>query len=163
MPAPGDGNDIDLAMARSFLTGHYGVDPATVALIGEGAWSRCFAFGRGGAARVIRFGRYRDDFVCDARAHAFAGPDLPIPEVFEIGDAFGGYYAVSTRVEGVPLERVDARTWAATAPNAAGPTICSPWPTIGPVPGPTAGGSASTPNPRRPSSSPTATRPCRER
>ena len=108
--------DIDSRRARAFLTGHLGSDPSEVELVGEGAWSRCFGFRLGAEDLVIRFGHYPDDFHKDRRATMFASPDLPVPRVLDIGRAFDGYYAISTRVHGVPLESLDAAGWLAIVP-----------------------------------------------
>ncbi|MDQ1461988.1 MAG: hypothetical protein QOI08_3472, partial [Actinomycetota bacterium] len=43
-------------------------------------------------------------------AMRFAGPDLPVPRVLEIGDAFDGSYAISERHFGVFLEELDAES-----------------------------------------------------
>lgn len=107
---------IGIEQARAFLAEHFGDEPAEVEFVGEGAWSRCFGFRRADDDLVIRFGAHLDDFHNDRYAHRFAGPDLPIPEVLEIGRAFGGHYALSTRVRGVPLEEVGARAWPALVP-----------------------------------------------
>jgi hygromycin-B 4-O-kinase len=108
---------VDLNQAKTFLAAHLGAPPDDVTLIGAGAWSRCFAFRQGADEQVIRFGRYVADFRKDQRAHAFAGPDLPVPEVIEIGPAFDGYYAISTRVRGIPLETVSVAQWQAVMPS----------------------------------------------
>lgn len=42
----------------------------------------------------------------DRAALAFASPDLPVPEVVEVGEAFDGAYAVSVRCYGINLEDV---------------------------------------------------------
>ncbi|MCX6049097.1 MAG: phosphotransferase [Chloroflexi bacterium] len=107
---------VDVQQARLFLTNHLTHEPADVALIGEGAWSRCFGFRQGAEALVIRFGNHVDDFQKDQSAYAFAAPGLPIPQVLEIGEAFGGYYAISTRAYGVPLESLGASEWLAIVP-----------------------------------------------
>lgn len=107
---------IDVQQARSFLTGHLGAEPAQVVQIGEGAWSRCFGFSCDGQALVIRFGKYVDDFQKDQLAHAYATPDLPVPQVLEIGPVLDGYYAISRRVYGLPLEDVGAEQWMALVP-----------------------------------------------
>lgn len=109
-------NMIVLHDAHSFLAAHFGADIADVALIGEGAWSRCFAFRRHEQELVVRFGNHADDFFKDQRAQAYAAPGLPVPEVLEIGAAFGGFYAISTRVHGMPLERLDAAEWLRVIP-----------------------------------------------
>lgn len=107
---------IDIGQAQTFLAGHFDSEPEAVAFIGEGAWSQCFGFRVGDQDLVIRFGQYVDDFQNDQRAYAFATPDLPIPEVLDIGRAFTGYYAISTRAHGIPLERLSASQWLAIVP-----------------------------------------------
>ena len=42
----------------------------------------------------------------DRRAMAFSGPDLPVPDVLEIGEALGQTYAISVRHHGRFLETV---------------------------------------------------------
>jgi hygromycin-B 4-O-kinase len=108
-----------IGQARDFLAGYLGAAPAGVALIGEGAWSRCFGFRRGDEELVIRFGRYVDDFYKDQRAATYATPDLPIPPVLAIGQAFDGYFAISRRAHGVPLENLSSTEWLAVVPSIA--------------------------------------------
>ena len=107
---------VDVEQAQRFLAHHLTREPADVALIGEGAWSRCFGFRLGEEALVIRFGKHVDDFQKDQCAYAYAVPGLPIPKVLEIGTAFDGYYAISTRAHGVPLESLGASEWLAIIP-----------------------------------------------
>jgi hygromycin-B 4-O-kinase len=111
--------DVTLDQVRAFLHGYLGEDPGNVALVGEGAWSRCFGFEHGGEDLVIRCGRYGEDFEKDRRATAYAAPGLPVPEVRDVGRALDGYYAISTRVYGEPLEEVSAATWRAVVPSVA--------------------------------------------
>ncbi len=107
---------VNLQQAHSFLSDRFQQTPAELALIGEGAWSRCFGFRRDDQALAIRFGNHVEDFQKDQVAYRYATPELPIPEVYEIGEAFGGYYAISARVNGTPLEHLDAAAWRATIP-----------------------------------------------
>jgi hygromycin-B 4-O-kinase len=109
-------DQVDIQQAQAFLASHLGAAPAEISLIGEGAWSQCFAFRRGDEDLVIRFGKYVDDFYKDRRAYMYASPTLPIPQVFDIGQAFDGYYAISTRAYGVPLESLDETQWYAIVP-----------------------------------------------
>jgi aminoglycoside phosphotransferase (APT) family kinase protein len=53
---------------------------------------------------VARFGEIRSGFDDDRRAMAYASPDLPVPEVLEVGDALGQSYAISRRHHGRFLE-----------------------------------------------------------
>ncbi len=110
---------VDIKQARAFLTRHLGIEPAEVALLGAGAWSQCFGFVYEERDLVIRFGKYVSDFEKDQLAHRYASPDLPIPELLEIGAALDGYYAISTRAYGVPLESVSAAQWWALVPAVA--------------------------------------------
>lgn len=104
-------NGIGIVQARTFLAEYYRIGSAKhleVELVGEGAWSRCFGYRHGDHELVIRFGNYVDDFQNDQLAYRYATPDLLISEVFDIGEAFDGFYAISTCVHGVPLESIDA-------------------------------------------------------
>ncbi len=65
-----------------------------------GEWSQAFAFRAGNRALVARFGRHAEDYEKDRVAVAFATPDLPIPEIVEIGVAFDGVYSISARLPG---------------------------------------------------------------
>lgn len=107
---------INLEQARTFLVERFQLEQAQVTLLGEGAWSRCFGFEHEGQALAIRFGNHVDDFEKDQVAYRYATPDLPIPQVHEIGEAYGGYYAISTRVHGVVLEQVGADEWRTLVP-----------------------------------------------
>jgi hygromycin-B 4-O-kinase len=101
----------------AFLQTHLASSPQELALIGAGAWSRCFGFRVDDAEYVIRFGAHVEDFRKDQRAAAYASADLPIPRVLEIGETLGGYFAIAERAYGVPLESVDARAWRAVVPS----------------------------------------------
>jgi hygromycin-B 4-O-kinase len=107
---------MDSEQARAFLTQHLGTEPSKVVPMGVGAWSQCFGFVHEDRDLVIRFGKYVSDFEKDQLAYRYASPDLPIPELLEIGAALDGYYAISTRAYGVPLESVSAAQWLALVP-----------------------------------------------
>ena len=109
--------DMDVDRAQAFITAHLGTPPNEVALIGEGAWSRCYGFRHEDQDLAIRFGNYVDDFEKDRLAYAYGTPDLPIPQILEIGQAFDGYYAIATRVHGVPLESLNASQWRIVIPS----------------------------------------------
>jgi hygromycin-B 4-O-kinase len=88
--------DIDRTQVQAFLTSHFDLASSHVVRIGEGAWSQCFGFRRGDQELVIRFGQHVDDFRKDQLASSYRSPDLSIPLVLAIGQAFDGYYAIST-------------------------------------------------------------------
>ncbi len=107
----------DAAAASEFLRQHLGREVSQVEWVGEGAWSRCFGFEYRGRDLVVRFGRFLDDFENDRRAASFRSDALPIPEVIDIGTALGGYFAISSRAHGEPLESLDPAGWRAVLPS----------------------------------------------
>lgn len=108
--------DVDLTQARAFLRERVGPDVTDVELIGEGEWSRCFGFDHQESRLAIRFGRHVEDFRRDRWASKYTAPGLPVPQVTEIGEAFGAWYAISTRAYGTPWEQLDTAAWAETQP-----------------------------------------------
>ncbi|MBX2998478.1 MAG: aminoglycoside phosphotransferase family protein [Caldilineaceae bacterium] len=111
------GVTVDATQAQTFLAAQFDPTISDVEQIGEGAWSRCFGFRRGDEKLVVRFGNYVDDFENDQRASIYNAVDLPVPQVLAIGPAFGGYYAISTRVYGHPLDHLNCEDWQATIPS----------------------------------------------
>lgn len=108
--------EYDTAKATRFLAQH-GYGPVDVAMVGEGAWSRCFGFRHDGTDLVVRFGAHLDDFEKDNHAQHFARPGLPVPAVLAVGPADGGHYAISTRSFGTPLEHATPAEWDALLPS----------------------------------------------
>lgn len=104
---------------ESFLVGTLGVPATAVQHVGSGAWSECFAFHSDGFDYVLRTGPHLDDFEKDRIAAAYAAPDLPIPRTMAIGNGLDGYYAISTRVFGSPLELCTAEEWSQLVPSVA--------------------------------------------
>ena len=108
--------DIDVVAATTFLDEHIG-DATNVEYVAEGMWSRCFGFVHEGRDLVVRFGRHIDDFEKDRAASEWRTRELPIPEVFSIGKTADGYYAISSRAFGLPLDALDANGWRDVAPS----------------------------------------------
>lgn len=110
---------IEVEDALAFLATKYGTGVGSVAFLGEGAWSRAFAFTLDGRELVIRFGAHREDFDRDVVAAHHARPGLPIPAVLEVGPSGGdGWFAVSTRAHGAVLEKASsAAEWQARLPG----------------------------------------------
>jgi hygromycin-B 4-O-kinase len=109
--------DVTLQRVQSFLIGHFGSEVSNVEVVGAGAWSKCYGFRKTNQELVIRFGQHLEDFQKDQRAFVYHHPDLPIPEVLEVGQAFDGYYAISTRVYGSPLEYLSTKDWLTVVPS----------------------------------------------
>jgi hygromycin-B 4-O-kinase len=99
------GHRVVEGQARDFLAGKYGT-VAELETLGGGAWSSAYSFSHAGQALVVRFGPSKVWFEADRAAAAFSSPELPVPKVLEVGDAFDGAYAVSIRHYGTCLEDV---------------------------------------------------------
>lgn len=110
---------VSQSQAQEFLAGKYGAVEELRPLRG-GFWSSAYSFSRAGHELVLRFGPNKDWFEIDRAALAFASPDLPVPEVVEVGEAFDGAYAISVRFYGINLE--DVRP---DQSDAAGPMLAS--------------------------------------
>jgi hygromycin-B 4-O-kinase len=108
---------VRLPDVERFLATRFGDDYGDVAPLRGGAWSTAFAFRRGNENCVIRFGAHREDFVKDRLAARYAGPALPIPRIIEIGESFGGHYAISERVFGEFIDEVDGVRMQALLPS----------------------------------------------
>jgi aminoglycoside phosphotransferase (APT) family kinase protein len=107
---------MELEEALEFLAWRFDGRASEVAELGSGAWSRAFAFRVDERNLVIRFGQHREDYEIDRRAMSYATPDLPVPEVIEIGSALDGAYAISERHDGRFLESLDADDWRRVLP-----------------------------------------------
>ncbi len=108
---------IHSAAVRRFLVDQLGAEASSVEPLRAGEWSRVYAARRGGEDLVVRFSRYREDFEKDAAVARWRSPDLPVPEVLEIGDALGVAYAVTRRVRGEFLEALDEPQLRAVLPR----------------------------------------------
>src|SRR3984957_7704401 len=106
-----NGKPVLVAEAAGFLAQRYAGRARDIAELGGGDWSRAFSFQLDGRDLVARFGPYGEDFAKDQQALAFAGADLPVPEVLEAGRALGGAYAISQRCHGAFLETLDEAGW----------------------------------------------------
>lgn len=106
----------DATRVEAFLAARFGDDVSDIAHLGAGVWSKAFAFRWAGRDYVIRFGAHREDFAKDRLAARYACPALPIPRVVELGEAAGGYYAISERVFGSYIDDVDETQMRALLP-----------------------------------------------
>lgn len=103
---------------RAFLGAHLGAEIEPLVPVGQGAWSRCFAFSHTGRDLVVKLGAYPEDFRRDRwAARALSASGLPVPEIIEIGEAFGCWFVIATRVTGRPLEDADAVAWRRLLPS----------------------------------------------
>jgi hygromycin-B 4-O-kinase len=107
---------LDPSLVTRFLRERFEAVGGVEAIAG-GEWSQAFAFRADERDYVVRFGAFRDDYEKDRVAFRYEGPDLPIPEVLGVGDAFGGGYALSTRVYGQALDTLDEAGYRQALPS----------------------------------------------
>jgi hygromycin-B 4-O-kinase len=107
---PDDAHQPELSPATvaAFLSQRFEEKVQGVERIGHGEWSKAFTFRRrDGHEYVARFSALDEDFLKDRRAMGYASAALPVPELVELGEAFGGYYAISVKAYGEFVERLD--------------------------------------------------------
>jgi hygromycin-B 4-O-kinase len=93
--------------AQRFVQHRYGTRAGALTPLPAGEWSRPFAFVLDGHDAVVRFGVHGDDFGKDARMWRCAGEALAVPEMLDLGDAPGGFFAVTRRAFGDFLDELD--------------------------------------------------------
>ena len=103
----------------AWLAGYHGGDVADLAPLSGGFWSAAYAYRVGGDAFVLRLGDRGDWYAIDRAAMRFAAPDLPVPEIIDIGTALGRSFAISRRhygrfIETIPAAESDAVAGALT-------------------------------------------------
>ena len=101
-----------------FLTDRHDRTVTDLELLHGGFWSAAYGYRIDDRGLVLRVGQIREGFEMDRDAMAYDASDLPVPEVLEIGDAFGGAYAISVRHHGRFLETVTTHE-----ADVVGPTI----------------------------------------
>jgi hygromycin-B 4-O-kinase len=91
------------ASVAAFVRSRLGEDVGAVEAVGHGEWSRAFTCGD----YVVRFSAFDEDFRKDERAAQHSTRLLPIPRIVEVGEAFGGFYALSERARGTFVDDLD--------------------------------------------------------
>jgi hygromycin-B 4-O-kinase len=99
------------AAVQDFLYTRFGGRATHIREIGRGEWSQAYSYRLDGRDYVIRFSRFQEDFFKDQRAYNFKSPDLPVPHITEVGEVFDGFYAISERVFGEPIDHLTGAEW----------------------------------------------------
>jgi hygromycin-B 4-O-kinase len=113
---PGGPPVVSDAQAAAFLVARFGPDVSAVSSIGRGEWSKAYAFRRAGSDYVVRFSALQEDFAKDRLAARHGSRDLPIPRIVEVGEALGGFYAISDRASGGYLDALGQAEMRAVLP-----------------------------------------------
>ena len=102
---------------QSFIRGHYGARASQLEPLASGAWSKAYALELDGQEVVARFGAYGEDFAKEQVMSDFSSTQLPMPRVLEVGEAPGGFFAVSERVYGDFLDELSEADMRAVLPS----------------------------------------------
>jgi hygromycin-B 4-O-kinase len=111
---------VDRRQATAFLKQRFGPSAQNLAAVGRGEWSTAFAFDLHAEPCIVRFGAHVQDFAKDRRTARFRSDALPIPNVIEIGEAFGMHYAVSERLPGGYIDEIDGSAMRRLLPSVFG-------------------------------------------
>lgn len=104
----------------AFLASHHGEPVGDLEPLSGGFWSAAYGYRVGNRELVLRLGSDPAWFATDRDAMAYSREGLPVPAVIDIGDAFGGAFAISERHRGRFLESVHVEE-----ADVAGPTLMS--------------------------------------
>jgi aminoglycoside phosphotransferase (APT) family kinase protein len=91
-----------------WLAGKHHAEIMDLVPLSGGFWSSAYAYRVGTQDFVLRFGDMAEWFEIDKVAMRFKGPNLPVPNVVEIGKALGLDYAISERHFGRFIENTAA-------------------------------------------------------
>jgi len=108
---------MSFAEVQSFIRGHYGDRASQLKPLGRGAWSKAYALELDGQEVVARFGAHGEDFAKEQVMSKFSSTQLPIPTVLEVGEAPGGFFAVSERAYGDFLDELSETDMRAVLPS----------------------------------------------
>jgi hygromycin-B 4-O-kinase len=97
-----------LEPVRAFLSEHFEL-VSDVQELQRGGWSSAYSFRSGQHDLILRVGHHAEDFGKDRHASTWHAAGVPVPEVLDLGEAFGGFYIVSQRHEGQKLADLDPR------------------------------------------------------
>ncbi|HVE91335.1 MAG TPA: aminoglycoside phosphotransferase family protein [Actinomycetota bacterium] len=96
----------ELDEVEQFLTSRHRQGISDLEMLHGGFWSAAYGYRVDGRGLVLRIGQNREWFDIERDAMTYHAPDLPVPEVIEIGDGLGGAYAISVRHYGRFLETI---------------------------------------------------------
>jgi aminoglycoside phosphotransferase (APT) family kinase protein len=108
--------ELDPSEVTDWLARRHGSEISVPEVLPSGFWSAAFGYQADGRELVLRIGTQPEGFAMDRLAYQYARPALPIPQVLEVGEAFGFAYAISTRFHGRFLESIEAGEAATARP-----------------------------------------------
>ena len=96
-----------LEQVAAFLTQHHEGAVEDLAPLDGGFWSTAYSYAVQDAEYVFRLAESGEGFLADQAAQQFGSDELPVPEVLEVGEGLGRWFAISRRAHGDFLENID--------------------------------------------------------
>ena len=110
--------DLTESDVHEFLSQHVGRGVTDISrTVHQGEWSQAFQYRDGNSERIVRFSELDEDFRKDRFAYIFSSSQLPIPQILDIGEAYGGYYAISVKADGDPIDNLGQSDVLSTLPQ----------------------------------------------
>ncbi|MGH2377358.1 MAG: phosphotransferase family protein [Candidatus Limnocylindria bacterium] len=97
----------DVERVRDLLRSLVGADVMGVETIRPGEWSSAYRAQTRSGALVVRYSSLREDFDKDRVAARWSSEALPVPRILHLGEAQGGWVAVSESLPGGHLDALD--------------------------------------------------------
>ena len=82
-----------------------------------GDWSQAYALTVDGQQVVVRFGTHGEDYKKDQAVAKWSSEELPIPRFIELGETESGFFAVSERIHGDSLDKLDSQRMKTVFPS----------------------------------------------
>lgn len=96
-----------LEQIADFLVQRHKARVEDLAPLDGGFWSTAYSYSIDDVEYVFRLSASGDGFQADQAAQQFGSEQLPVPEVLEVGEGLGRWFAISRRAHGGFLEDVD--------------------------------------------------------
>ena len=107
-------NEIEV---QTFINDHFGDRASDLTRLSGGDWSQAYALTVDGQQVVARFGAHGEDYKKDQIVAKWSSEELPIPRFIEFGETERGFFAVSERIHGTSLDKLDSQRMKTVFPS----------------------------------------------
>ena len=102
---------------QAFINDHFGDRANEMTSLTGGDWSQAYAVTVDGQQVVVRFGTHGEDYKKDQAVAKWSSEELPIPRFIELGETESGFFAVSERIHGDSLDKLDSQRMKTVFPS----------------------------------------------
>ena len=102
---------------QAFINDHFGDRANEMTSLTGGDWSQAYALTVDGQQVVVRFGTHGEDYKKDQAVAKWSSEELPIPRFIELGETESGFFAVSERIHGDSLDKLDSQRMKTVFPS----------------------------------------------